>query len=110
MSEEVRDPDVVESRSIGAVAVGSAVIFALSLGAVVILLRPAAAEPSGPAPAVIGSLETTPILDGDRGRHIAAGERAGLTRWRWVDRDAGVVDMPLDLAVDRLLEKDGGAP
>jgi hypothetical protein len=104
------EPDVIAGRPVAKIAVGAMLVLALSVVAALALLSPAAAETPRIAPLVIGSIETTPILDGDRGRHIAAAQRAELERGRWVDRDAGIVDLPLDLAIDRLLAQDGGAP
>lgn len=106
MSESQRhEPDLVASRSIGYVLLGSAVILALSIVLAVVLLQPHARETPRPAPLVMGSIETTPILDGDRGRHIAAAQRAELEHAHWVDRDAGVVDLPIDDAIDRLVQR-----
>lgn len=100
------EPDIIASRPIGAVAIGSVVIVALSVVAALALLRPAAAETTRVAPPTIGSIETTPILDGDRGRHIAAAQRDALEHGRSVD--GGLVELPIDQAIDLLL--DGGAP
>ena len=102
------EPDSVASRPIARILIGSAIVFLVSIAAAIAILPPAAAETPRPAPLVIGSIETTPILDGDRGRHIQAAQRAELEHGRWIDRDAGLVEVPIDLAIERLL--DGGAP
>ena len=104
------EPDVIESRPLIKISIGALVILVVSVVVALAIMPRANAETPRLAPSTIGSIETTPILDGDRGRHIAASQRADLDRWHWVDRDAGVVDMPIDLAFDRLLATDGGEP
>ncbi|MBX3226603.1 MAG: hypothetical protein KIT84_31910 [Labilithrix sp.] len=109
-THEPHDPDHVATRPIARIALGSALVFFASLGVAWALLPRATAETPRPAPATIGSLETTPILDGDRGRQIASAQRAELDRWRWIDRDAGLAEMPIERAIDRLLDGGGTEP
>lgn len=102
---EVRqEPDALASRKLMAVTVASILTMAVALVVAALLLdrwgRPArsVSVPAGP-------LEQTLILDTQRGLDLKREQRAALERWAWVDRDAGVVRMPIDRAIDLVVER-----
>jgi hypothetical protein len=54
-----------------------------------------------PPPAGLGTVERSLFLaEPGRGRAEIRARRAELDRWAWVDRDAGLVSMPVDRAID----------
>jgi hypothetical protein len=61
-------------------------------------------EPGGGAPRPggreIAHVEQTPILGAPGGFDLRARQREELTRYRWVDRDAGLVGIPIEQAMD----------
>ena len=96
------------------VGIGSMVVFAISIFIVVRVLhaREKALQPLGPdpMPAQIGQREigivdqvpfdVTRSLQTYRNEHLAR-----LESWGWIDRKAGTVHMPIDQAMDRVVEE-----
>ena len=66
-----------------------------------------AAEHAQRAPAQISTIEQTSIRDTARGLDLRNAQREALGKWRWIDRDAGVGAIPIDVAID-LVVRDGG--
>jgi hypothetical protein len=88
----------------GAVGVFCAgVILVASTGA----LRPKLAGPDGtrPSTAQISKVEQTPIRDTRRGLDLREAQRSELERWSWIDRSAGVATIPIDTAIDIVVER-----
>jgi hypothetical protein len=112
MTFDVRQADDrVEGRSIARVGVASGVVFVVSLVVAAALLgvfstRSAAVASAPPAS---GTVERTLLLGTPRGLEQRARARESLSRWEWVDRDAGVARIPVDRAID-IIAADGGAP
>jgi hypothetical protein len=111
---EVRqEEDVVASRSIVKVAVVGLLTGALGvLCAGIILvastgsLKPSFAGPKGqrPAESQISQVEQTPIRDSRRGLDLREAQKRELERWSWVDRRAGRVTIPIETAIDVVIE------
>ena len=97
---------VIAVIGIGVVLAGAAVSTAL------VLVRPASPPGGGQAPSAIGMVEQTPIGVQDRGLAVARRERAALDLGGWVDRDAGIAQVPIEQAMARVVAayRDGGAP
>jgi hypothetical protein len=112
-----QDPDALPRAKLLAVYTTALGIIALSLGAAALVLHLAEpakeAAPRAPsvAPSQIGTIEQTPIERTARGLEARRVQREALEAWRWVDRDAGVGEIPIDVALDVFLRstKDAGA-
>ncbi|MBX3206302.1 MAG: hypothetical protein KF764_14615 [Labilithrix sp.] len=104
-------PDAVDRRAIARVTVASIVVMSGALVTAWVLLASWREEPVGPraaptaAPEEIGMLEQTPILDTRRGLDLRLRQEADLHRFAWVDRDAGVAQIPIDEAIDLLVAR-----
>lgn len=109
-----QEEDVVASRSllkiyvvsilVGALGVFFAgVILAASTGA----LQPSLAGPKGPqrASAQLSHVEQTPIRDSERGIDLRRAQLRDLAGWGWVDRKAGIAQIPIDEAIDVVVEE-----
>jgi hypothetical protein len=59
-------------------------------------------------PPPLGTVERTLVDERARGMELRAAQRAELARFRWADRDAGIVRIPIDRAID-LYAADAGA-
>lgn len=61
---------------------------------------------AGPAPAssTISGLEQSPIFGAGRGNDLKAAERVELSQYRWLDRDAGVAAIPIERAMDLVIQ------
>ncbi len=125
MSEEAdfavsQERDRVANRTLFLVGAGGVLItlVAIFLAGVLLYLRdgrvqpraiPAGAQPSV-APTTIGMIEQTPIEYTERGIQLRNTQRRELGRFAWVDRDAGIVSIPIDRAERLLLEDQKRAP
>jgi hypothetical protein len=92
-----------------AIAIGLLAVFFSSLllekSAGGILSSPAA---HGAAPAAgreIANIEQTPILSARDGLDLRDQQLEQLSRYEWVDRDAGVVAIPIDEAIDLVVKE-----
>jgi hypothetical protein len=110
-----QEPDVVASRTVLAVlaatliavAIGDSIAWALSADAP----GPrAAGEPGEPIgmPAEVNAMETAPFAVRAQGIDDRRQSEAWLDSYGWVDREAGVVHIPIDRAIDLYLELHGG--
>ena len=106
---EVRqEADRLARRKVIAVAAGGVIVLVSSLWIAWGLLN--LWSETGPfpaplaAPTTIGTLEQTLIDDTQRGLDLRERQEAELRTWSWVDRDAGIVAMPIDRAMDLFAE------
>jgi len=94
---------------LGAIGVGLLAVFfaALVLETNTGGIRARAA--SGAAPRAAGStiahIEQTPILGAAAGLDLRRQQRGQLSRYRWVDRDAGFAAIPIERAMDLVVEQ-----
>jgi hypothetical protein len=109
-----QEADVVASAPLLRVGVVSVVVGAvgvffagLILVWVVGALRPSFAKPGGPAPAPreIAGIEQTPIWQTRAGEDLLERQRRELDRWSWVDRRTGIANIPIDRAMDLVVEE-----
>jgi hypothetical protein len=103
--EEDRVPsDTLLRVGVVSVAVGAVGVF--FAGAILLsqvgALQPSAAGPHGPrrAPRALSEVEQTPIWDTRLGLDLREKQRRELDRWGWVDRPAGIAQIPIDRAMD----------
>jgi hypothetical protein len=87
---------------------------ALSIGAWLLLrTTPEWADARAPvpvqAPNTIAGIRQTPILEEQPAQRLYRAQREALGSWGWVDRDAGIVQIPIDEAVRLLVEEQAGA-
>jgi len=102
---EVRQaPDELHRRGVSGVAIGGIIVTAAALlVAWALLVVWGKEQPKGTpplAPRTIGTLEQTLVLDTKRGIDLRNEQTALLRQWRWVDRDAGIAQIPIDVAID----------
>ena len=62
------------------------------------------------APATISSVRQTLILGEREGQRVVREQREAMSSWGWVDRQAGIVSMPIEEAMRLLVEEGEGAP
>jgi hypothetical protein len=58
-----------------------------------------------PLPATVGTVEQSLVRETARGVTQRTEQTAALERWGWVDRDAGVATIPIDRAIDVVVER-----
>lgn len=109
--------DTLPGKRIAAVGLAVIGFGAVLVGLAALILAAArggrAEERPAPDPAperLVGLLQTP--LPGDAGLRTRAEGAAWLERWSWVDRERGLVRLPIDLAIARLLagEVPAGVP
>jgi hypothetical protein len=109
-----QEEDDVDSRAVARIASagiligGLGVVFAAWLLIEVAgTLRPNLAGVRGPRPAhaQISSVEQTPIRASRRGIDLRDAQRRELERWRWVDRESGVAAIPIEQAIDIVVQE-----
>lgn len=112
MSEtfEVRqERDALARRKVIAIAAGGVTVIVVALwiawGILNLWQGPIPSGPALEAPQTIGTLEQSLITDTRRGAALRDEQEASLHRWSWIDRDAGVVQMPIDRAMELLEER-----
>lgn len=101
----LQEADQVNHRKVRAGALIAVVGIAASLGATLLFLRgepghAGGALPGGGQPRATGTVETSLILATERGIALRAEQKKTLDRWGWVDRDAGVAQIPIERAMD----------
>ena len=108
-----QEDDVVASRSLvrlGVVSVLVGAIGALAAGLLVVArvgaLKPSFAGSTGPRPASRepSQAEQTPIGGTGVGEALRDRQRHELESWGWVDREAGIARIPIDRAMDLVVE------
>jgi hypothetical protein len=104
-----QEPDIIASRSVAkvtvlAIGVGVVSVFfsALLLETNIGGIRGNLADGARPRRAgdEIAHIEQTPAWGPPRGLDMQRAQREELTRYRWIDRDAGLVAIPIDRAMD----------
>lgn len=104
-------PDELANRRIWAITLASLAVTAVALAVSWALLerwggagRAPSGRPPPAAPRTIGILEQSLVLTTDRGAELRREQAAALARWEWVDRDAGVARIPIEVAMDILAD------
>jgi hypothetical protein len=105
-----QEPDDVPAGPIvrvAGVSVAIAVAAILTAGAVLVAtanpLRHAVPRAREPSP-VPGPVEQTPVRDVQRGVDLFDAQRHALERWGWADRQAGVATIPIEEAMQLVVE------
>jgi hypothetical protein len=105
-----QEPDVVRERRLRGIGIAGVVITLASLAIAGALLVVSGrgrdhgpSEPS-PAPPEIGTIEQTLATSAERGIDLKNAQREALDRYGWSDRDAGLAKIPIDRAMDLVLE------
>jgi hypothetical protein len=112
-----QERDRVQGARITRFLAGGVIIGALSVGASTWLLHcrapaltNARALPTAPAtvaPRTIGSIEQRPLGGTAVGWELRDRQRRELQGYRWVDRDAGIAEIPIDQAMSLVAEDAG---
>jgi hypothetical protein len=105
-------PDLLDRRKLARVTAGSLVVFALATAGAWYLLEASRRSPAlVAASAPVGTVETALFSTAERGLTLHAQQREALEHYGWVDRDAGIARIPIERAMDLLIEQaEGGAP
>jgi hypothetical protein len=114
--DPIQEDDVVATRSVSKVGivsilVGAAGVFVAGVIQVVVIgtMRPTAVprhETQTTAPREISHIQQTQILAAPEGLDLRARERDQLQRYGWVDRKRGIAAIPIDRAIDILVERE----
>ncbi|AKU97511.1 hypothetical protein AKJ09_04175 [Labilithrix luteola] len=105
-----QEPDRIPPRPVLLVALGSMVVLLGSLFVVEVLLRAdSRGRDVGPpfpavAPPTIGKVDRTLLSVTERGITERNTQREQLSHYRWVDRDAGIAGIPIEQAMDMLVQ------
>lgn len=104
-----QEPENIQGRSVAAIAAAAVIVTIAGVVVAAWLLRwheaelgkpTARAKPSTSKVGLeLGDIETT-----GHGTRVNQRASADLERWRWVDRDAGIVAMPIDRAIDLVVD------
>lgn len=99
-----QEPDRLDRRGVAVGALIAAFGIALSLGVTMAFTGTSDHEPVPPTrpagPAQASTVETSLIVATERGLALRAAQRASLDRYGWVDRDAGIAQIPIERAMD----------
>lgn len=115
--EPHQEEDLVPTGPIVRISIASVLVGAIGVffaGLIVIAaagdLAPTAAGPGGtrPAPKEIGEIEQTQIWKSERGIDLRNAQRQELERWGWADRDHHVARIPIDEAMNLVVQQEGG--
>ncbi len=107
------EPDVVSTGKVVAVGAAAALVFLLaSLGAAGLLMtRREELNPGGPPPypselgkPKIGMVEQQLFEKSRRARELLERQQAHLAGYGWLDKERGVIHIPIDEAMDRLVQ------
>ena len=64
-----------------------------------------AREATRPLPTTVGTVEQTLVHSTERGVSLRVEQRAALEKWGWADRDAGLATIPIDRAMDLVVDR-----
>lgn len=117
MSDSVEPtPEESEGIHVGRVlAVGAITLVIFSVATGLVWLLTGAGGPGVPAPAELGQPEVgivdqRPFALDARAEQLRQAQRARLEGFGWVDRDAGLIHVPVERAMEQLLASPGGGP
>ncbi len=109
-----QEPDVIAPRRLVQVS-----LLAIGVGLVAVLFSAVLLETNTggirsdqgnrAAQAEIAHVLQTPILGEGEGQELRAAQRAELSRYRWLDRDAGVAAIPIERAME-IYEREQAGP
>jgi hypothetical protein len=105
-----QEEDAIHAPRLARMAVGAGVVFAIAVvvaGALLAVVtgRVRPASSSRQATAEISGIEQTPTPETRAGLDLREAQRRALDRWAWIDRDAGLVAMPIERAIDRVVQE-----
>jgi hypothetical protein len=105
-----QEDDAIASTRLARLAAGGTVILCAGVvvaGALLVAvtgrIRPAGGSQQGPAQ--IAGIEQTPVREMRSGLDLQEAQRRELDRWGWADRQAGIATIPIDRAIDRVVEE-----
>lgn len=99
-----QEPDALASRKLMTVTIVSVITMAVALVTAALLLERWAGQERRLS-ASSGPLEQSLIIDTRRGLDLKRDQKASLARWGWVDRDAGIARIPIERAIDLVVER-----
>lgn len=107
------DRGQLPSRRIALVALGWLLLMAAALGGTGWWEHRTRPEPQAPASPVMGrseqaNIDQRPFALTDDARRLGASQRQRLESYGWVDRDAGLIHVPVERAREQVLAGEGG--
>jgi hypothetical protein len=109
-----QEEDRIATPTISVIAVSTVVIGAIAvllsgimLTGILGTLQPSAAGSRGVRAAGrdIADLEQTSIIDLEYGVDLGEQQRGQLHKYGWIERDAGIAAVPIERAIDRVVEE-----
>jgi len=105
-----QEEDSIASAMLARLAVGAGVVAVagVAVAGALVVAATGAIRPdirSLQAPAEIAGVEQTPILVTQAGLDLKEAQRRQLDGWGWADRDAGVATIPIDRAIDLVVQE-----
>jgi hypothetical protein len=104
-----QEEDTPNIRLVLFIAGGTAAVFAIGIGWVAMMMHgnPRAGHLSAPYPKSLGRPEIgivdQPMFEGDRRRaELMSSQRKRLSEYGWVDRDKGIIHIPISQAMARV--------
>src|SRR5262249_8111460 len=106
----VQEEDRARAGYVLVIAAVAAAVTCWSLVIALCVLRAAGGTPGAPpapfAPREIATVEQTLILDVERGMDLRRRQEEALARAAWIDRDAGLAQIPIDVAMQAVVERE----
>jgi hypothetical protein len=106
----LQEKDAVRRRTITAVGAAGVIVTLVSIWISGLILsaetsgQPKAAKPSAPG-RQIGIVDQTLVEVENHGADVREAQRRELVRYGWADRDAGVAIIPVEKAMDLVVEQ-----
>ena len=117
MKHPPQESDLVPGRTIATVAAGVVVASAIGVLAAYAIRRASARELAGGAPparphvpAEVNAMEAVPFSVEAQGLDMNRRAAAYLASYGWIDRERGLVHIPIEAAFEVVLARRGGKP
>jgi hypothetical protein len=106
-----RERDMLDNRSVARAiaALMLTLVCVAAIAAGVLALARRDLPPAGAAMNPTAQVSPPRISARDERRALELDQRARLSQYRWLNRDAGVVGIPIDRAIGLLVERDAAA-
>ncbi len=104
MTEDTRATQELDRLPLRAILVVAAVTIAVFAVSVIAAAEAARTATDTRVPAPRDTLERSLVENTARGVELQRRRAHDLDRWTWIDRDAGIAQMPIDEAIDLTVE------
>lgn len=106
------EPVGVHTRKVALIGAAALLIFTVATGGQWLAMRGWEREPQAPMPAEVGRTEIgmvnqEPFAEDTRAASLLRLQRERLSSYGWVDRDARLIHVPVEEAMQQLLTEEG---